>query len=105
MHKQTGAYHTKLFFVSGVKKLWLIQNNNWVTINKLIKPNRAFSISTFDFPTMYTNKPYNKFKDAMREVIKFCFKDRWGKYIANTKYGAIWVNNNNKHKISFDKKS
>ena len=40
----------------------------------------------------------------MKEVTDFCLKDRQGKYIAITKYGASWINNLNKHNISFDKK-
>ena len=41
----------------------------------------------------------------MKEVTDFSFKDTQGKYIAVIKYGATWVNNTNKHNISFNKKS
>lgn len=44
-------------------------------------------------------------KQAIKEVVDFCFKDRQDKYIAVTKYGETWVNSPNSYNISIDRKS
>ena len=39
------------------------------------------------------------------ELINFCFNG-WGKgFIGTTRYGAIWTNNQEKYRMSFDKTS
>ena len=42
-------------------------------MSKLHLRNKDFLISTFDFPTLYRNIPYNKLKPEIRELINFSF--------------------------------
>lgn len=49
--------------------------------------------------------PHDKLKHAVKKVKNFRFQYKQGKHVAIAKYRAIWVNNTNKHNISFGKKS
>ena len=43
-------------------------------IGKINKRNKAKSIMTFDFSTLYTKIPHNLLIQALNEIIDFCFK-------------------------------
>ena len=60
------------------------------------------SIATFDFSTLHTIVLHNKLKNVLREQLSFCFKGRKKQFIAVTKFGATWTDNENKFKITFD---
>ena len=42
-------------------------------IGKINKRNKAKSIMTFDFSTLYTKIPHNLLIQALNEIIDFCF--------------------------------
>ena len=107
IYKQIENYNYKTYFYSGVKTFWSIQNNQPAinAINKLNSRNRAGSISTFDFSTLYTNIPHHKLKSVMSNLINFCFHGGDKEYIAVTNFGAIWTNDKDKYKINFSKTS
>ena len=107
LYKQIESYHQKSFYFSGVKSFWPIQDNSSVikNINKLNTRNRAKSITTFDFSTLYTSIPHDKLKNALREVINFGFKGGDKFYIGINKYGAKWVNDKSSCPVTFDKAS
>ena len=60
-----------------------MQNNKPVTdaVNKLNKRNKAKSISTFDFSTLYTKLPHNKLLMVLHHLIDFCFDGGENKFI------------------------
>ena len=60
---------------TNVTNFWVIQNNKPVIdrISKINNSEKAKSIRTFDFSTLYTNIPHNLLKDAMKEIVDFCF--------------------------------
>ena len=93
LYKQIESYNNKTSYFSGVKTFWPILNNLPVinAIKQLNDRKKAYSISTFDFATLYTNIPHGKLKNVLREIINFCFKGGDKKYIEITKYGAKWV--------------
>lgn len=84
-----------LYYNSDVKTFWPIQNNQIVidAINKTNSRNKAMSLSTFDFSTLYTKIPHQKFKSVMGKLINFCFSSRVKEFIEITKYSAIRGNN------------
>ena len=59
-------------------------------------------IATYDFSTLHTIVLHNKLKNVVRELLNFCFKGRKKQFIAVTKFGATWTDNENKFKITFD---
>ena len=54
----------------------VIQNNQPVVdrISKINNAKKAQSIRTYDFSTLYIKIPHNLLKDAMKEIVDFCFK-------------------------------
>ena len=44
------------------------------SIDKLNKRNKAISISTFDFSTLYTKIPHDKLSHVLKELIDFALK-------------------------------
>ena len=76
MYHQIEAYNNKRHFFSGVKTFWTVQNNKQVidSIAKLSKRNKALSVSTFDFSTLYTKIPHSKLLHVLNDLIDFCFK-------------------------------
>ena len=103
--KQIEAYNEKSKFFSGVNTFWVVQNNKPVTqsIKKLNTRNQAFSISTFDFSTLYTKIPHNKLIKVLHSLIDFCFDGGENKYIGINKYGAKWIKDAERYKSYFDK--
>ena len=55
---------------------------------KLSVRNKAPSITTYDFLTLYTIIPQNRLQNVLRELTNFCFKGVGKQYIAVTKFGA-----------------
>ena len=76
-YKQIETYNAKSrYYSGGVNTFWVVQNKDPIiqTIKKLNSRNKAKSISTFDFSTMYTKIPHNKLKSVMDEIVNFCFR-------------------------------
>ena len=62
-----------MLIFTDVKSFSVAQNNKLVfdAVNKLNKRRKAASISTFDFPTLYTKFPHNKFMIVLNSLIDF----------------------------------
>ena len=60
-------------------------------INNLNNRQRARSVSTFDFSTLYTKIPHDKLLFVLNSLVDFCFKGGVSKYIAIKKSKACWV--------------
>ena len=60
-----------MLIFTDVKSFSVVQNNKLVVdaMNKLNKRRKAASISTFDFPTLYTKLPHNKFMIVLNSFI------------------------------------
>ena len=69
-----------------------IQNNAPVIerIDKMNKKKQTVSVRTFDFSTLYTKIPHHLLRDALFEIVNFCFKGgiSHGVYVTNA--GAFW---------------
>ena len=97
-----------MLYFSAVKSFWPVQNNKPVidATKKLKKRNKAMSIATCYFPTLYINILYNKQKyDVKIELINFCFKGGKKLLIAVAKFGATWTDNKITFNVTFDKAS
>ena len=104
-YRQIENYNTKCRYFSGVNTFWVVQNNKPVVdaMLKLNKRNKAKSISTFDFSTLYTKLPHDKLLNVLFKLIDFCFDGGTHKFLIFTKYGARWSNERKDYKICFDK--
>ena len=72
-----------------------VQNNQtFVTlINKVNSRNKAISISTFDFSTLYTNIRHWNLKSVTGDLINFSFNSRDKEFIGVTRFGTFWTYN------------
>ena len=88
-----------------INTFWVVQNNKPITdaINKLNKRNKANSISTFNFSTLYTKLPHNKLLMVLHHLIDFCFDGGENKFIQINKFGARWIREVNNNRICFSK--
>ena len=60
-------------------------------MNGLNKRRKSTSVSTFDFPMLYTKLPHNKLLMVRNSLIDFCFDRGESKYITVNNYEARWV--------------
>ena len=99
-YRQIESYNDKCRFFSGVNTFWIVQNNKPITdaINKLNERNKANSISTFDFSTLYAKLPHNKLLMVLHHLI-FCFDGGENKFIQINKFGARWIREGNNNRI------
>ena len=104
---QIESYNKKLQFFSGVNTFWVISNNQPITnaINKLNNRQRAKSISTFDFSTLYTKIPHDKLLFVLNSLVDFCFKGGMSQFIAIKYSETRWVQDPFKDNVVFGKLS
>ena len=71
--KHVIKYCDKVFERSGRNLFWSIKNSNEV-LNKLkSRQFRAFSLSNYDFSTLYTTLPHNLIKEKLNDLIEWTF--------------------------------
>ena len=58
-------------------------------IDKINKKKQAVSVRTFDFSTLYTKIPHHLLRDALFEIVDFCFKGGISHGVYVTKAGAF----------------
>ena len=82
--RQIQTYNDKCSFLTGVSTFWVVQNNKPVidAMNGLNKLRKVTSVSTFDYSTLYTKFPHNKFLMVLNSLIDFCFDGGKNKYIS-----------------------
>ena len=105
-YNQISRHGRKSRQCSGVNSFWVINNNQPVleSLEKISKTNKAKTISSFDFSTLYTNIPHDKLFDELCKVIDFIFKGGDRKFISVTKHGgANWVKIGKGAKSLYDK--
>ena len=59
-------------------------------IDKINKRNKAKSISTFDFATLYTKIPHELLIEALNDIVDFAFKGGVANAVYINTYGASW---------------
>ena len=89
---QVQSFNDKHRIWTGVSGFWVIQNNAPLIdrIGKINKRNKAKSVMTFDFSTLYTKIPHDLLIQALNEIVDFCFKGGISKAVYVTENGASW---------------
>ena len=92
-YKQIENYNLKSHYFSGIKTFWVIQDKQPAVkaIHSLNTRNKARSIMTFDFSTLYTKIPHDKLIFVLNELTDFCFKGCPSSKIKVDHLGAFWI--------------
>ena len=92
IQNQVENYHAASKFDKHYNKFWVIKNCNPVmeVLDGISKKNRAKSICTYDFSTLYTKLPQDKLITQLNKVIDMVFKGGEKTFIHINKFGARW---------------
>ena len=105
VYQQICSYSNMMFKVTGIKRNWIIQNNQPIldSLNYINSNSKARNIQTYDFSTLYTMLGHDNIKQALTVVIKLAFKHRKKECIAiyNSK-SFNWVDSTKKDIFYFD---
>ena len=89
-------YCEKVYERSGKNLFWSIKYSGEV-LNKLKSRGfRATSLSTYDFPTLYTTLPHNLIKEKLINLIEWTFKREGSPYIACNERQAFFTSGDTK---------
>jgi hypothetical protein len=68
----------------GIHTMWIIDNTSpfLSMLQGLSKKQKARTISTFDFSTLYTKIPHEDLKETMSKFVKSCYKGSKNKYLS-----------------------
>jgi hypothetical protein len=90
-HKR--RYFRKAGFYSGLKYFWCIDNHQEVVdaLERISNKNRAKTITTFDFSTLYTKIPHSKLIEVLCELVDSTFNDTNRRWISVSKRSAKFV--------------
>ena len=89
--KHVIKYCDKVFERSGRNLFWSIKNSNEV-LNKLkSRQFRAFSLSTYDFSTLYTTLPHNLIKEKLNDLNEWPFHREDSLYLACNVRNAFFL--------------
>ena len=103
--KMKKAYFKKLGYLSGLKRFWPIDSHDEVVsvLDIISSKDKATSISTFDFSTLYTKIPHDKLVDVLHLTAKSVFNDTNRKNMAVSAGRAYFVKRfSSKFKYSVD---
>ena len=91
--KYKRRYFRKASFFSGLNHFWPIDNKQDVVdcLQRINSKNRAASIATFDFSTLYTKIPHDKLIEVLSEITDNIFNDTDRKFISVGGRNAYWV--------------
>ena len=87
------SYYAMARYHSGLNYFWVIDNTTdfCKALDRISAKNRARSISTFDFSTLYTNIPHDKLIECLYFFIELVFNNKNRKYLSVTNSGAHFV--------------
>ena len=74
-YRQIENYNKKLQFGNHINSFWVVKNKDPIvaSLKKLSDLNKAKSIATYDFSTLYTKIPHAKLISVLEEITDFCF--------------------------------
>ena len=95
----------KFKFLSNYNKFWVLQNVDPVTenINITNRKNKAKSIATYGFSTLYTTLPHDKFIKSLCNVIDFVLEGGNRTHICISKNNVAYWGKKAKGNIAFNK--
>ena len=76
VYQQICSYSHMMFKVTGIKRNWIIQNNQPLLdcLNDINRVSKARNIQTYDFSTLYTMLGHEDIKQALTAVVKLAFR-------------------------------
>ena len=80
--KHVIKYCDKVFERSGRNLFWSIKNSNEVLNKMLSRQFRAFSLSTYNFSSLYTTLPHNLITEILNDLIEWTFHREDSVYLA-----------------------
>ena len=88
-YRQIENYNAKMHKMSYIKNFWVVKNKDPVIegLNYLSNKDKAKSIATYDFSTLYTKIPHNKLLSVLNEITDVCFY--------GCSYSKIWIEKGN----------
>ena len=91
--KMKRRYFKKAGYFSGLKQFWPIDSHDEVVnaLNRLSSKERAISIATYDFSTLYTKIPHNKLIEVLNLTAKSVFNDTDRKHLVASGRKAYFV--------------
>ena len=97
--KMKRGYYRKSGYFTGLKQFWPIDSHEDVVkaLDKLSNKNKAVSISTFDFSTLYTKIPHAKLIEVLHSTAKSVFNDTNRKFVCVSINNAYFVKNKSKY--------
>ena len=86
-------YFRKAGFYSGLKSFWCIDSQKDVidTLDRISNKNKARTISTYDFSTLYTKIPHEKLVEVLSNICDHTFNDTDRRFISVGNKSAYWV--------------
>ena len=105
--KQIELFHAKSKFYSNYNLFWVIQNSRPVIekMKQINSRNKAKSITTYDFSTLYTNIPHSDLTEKLDKIIDIAFEGGKSKYIRVNDTRVYWSNYKSKTITYFNKNS
>ena len=88
---QIQSFHDKSYFYKNYNKFWVIENSKPVLerLEKINKHQKAKSISTFDFSTLYTTLSHDNLIEVLSALIDFVFRGGRKTKTGNRKYLTV----------------
>ena len=104
VYSQICSYSRMLFKVTGIKRNWIINNNEPLLecFSNYIDNDRARNIQTYDFSTLYTKLKHDEIKMALSDVVKLAFKHSKCNFISIYESGFAWVKKPRESTFRFD---
>ena len=104
VYSQICSYSRMLFKVTGIKRNWIIDNNEPILdcFNSYVESERARNVQTYDFSTLYTNLRHDEIKLALKDVVDLAFKHSKCPYISIYNSGFAWVKNPRENTFRFN---
>ena len=89
--KQIQSFHQRSYFYRNYNRFWVVENSKPVLerMIKLNQGNKAKSISTFDFSTLYTKLPHNNLVEVLNSLVDFVFDGGLKTVGGNRKYLTV----------------
>ena len=107
IYNQIENFHKKSKFLSNYNKFWVLQNINPIMdrISAINRKNRAKSIATYAFSTLYTTLPHDKLISRLFQIIDFVFEGGNNKFICISSYGKAYWRKKTNRSVAFSKSS
>ena len=101
---QIENFHHKSKYLSNYNKFWVLQNVDPVIENiNINRKEKAKSIATYDFSTLYTTLAYDKLINKLFNVIDFVFEVGNRTHICISKNNVAYWGRKSKDNIAFSK--